>query len=612
MTDGVTRIGAVVLAFGHEPLLDDCLAALLAADVRRIAVVDNGPAQHATPDDPRIVRVEPGRNTGFAGGCNLGAHALVDDCDVLVFVNSDLVADPAAPRLLADALADPGVGLVMGLVVEAQRPWVINTAGNPIHYSMLSWAGGWGEPADSVVGVRPVPCASGALMAMRSDDWRRMDGLNESHFAYGEDVELSVRVWQSGRRVMCVAGAVGRHDYSFGGGAMKMYLLERNRLVNLLTLFESRSLAALAPGLAVVEVGVLAAAARGGWLTHKLAGYQWLWTNRRLVDARRRWVQEQRQVSDRAIGPVFNDAITPSAGTGFAVPGAVNGVLAGWRRLAWPAGRDAGLDGLGAVAGMAGWSGAIEGSSGGSVALPRAENRAPSSSPGTRGEDYTDRLVTLEGARWKQILDVQRPYRRRLQRMDLGRTLDIGCGIGRNLGISPGMVGVDHNAASVEVARSRGFSAWTTNEWPSCRDAVPGSFDSLLIAHVLEHLDAEAGELLLREYLPFLRAGGRVVMICPQERGYASDATHVRYLDPAALGELAQRVGLEVESTSSFPFPRAAGRVFTHNEHVVVARRASVGGTLARANTWRQIGRHGDAFIPEVEVAERGPQKISS
>ena len=32
-------------------------------------------------------------------------------------------------------------------------------------------------------------------------------------------------------------------------------------------------------------------------------------------------------------------------------------------------------------------------------------------------------------------------------------------------------------------------------------------------------------------YLPGLRAGGKVLFICPQERGYASDATHVRFTD---------------------------------------------------------------------------------
>jgi predicted SAM-dependent methyltransferase len=48
---------------------------------------------------------------------------------------------------------------------------------------------------------------------------------------------------------------------------------------------------------------------------------------------------------------------------------------------------------------------------------------------------------------------------------------------------------------------------------------VPGSFDTLLIAQVLEHMDARTGEALLGGYLPFLRPGGRVVMICPQAKG---------------------------------------------------------------------------------------------
>ena len=46
---------------------------------------------------------------------------------------------------------------------------------------------------------------------------------------------------------------------------------------------------------------------------------------------------------------------------------------------------------------------------------------------------YADRLRRKEDARWKQVLDVQAPYRWNLRRQELGRTLDVGCGIGRNL-----------------------------------------------------------------------------------------------------------------------------------------------------------------------------------
>lgn len=191
----------------------------------------------------------------------------------------------------------------------------------------------------------------------------------------------------------------------------------------------------------------------------------------------------------------------------------------------------------------------------------------------TRDESYAHRLRQREGVWWKRLLDVQRPYRWNLRRQGLGRTLDIGCGIGRNLrSLEPGSVGVDHNHASIEEARNRGLQALTTEEWEESPLAVPGSFDSLLLAHVIEHMDEAAGRALLESYLPFLRPGGRVFLICPQERGYATDPTHVRFTDFEALRELTRDVGLVPEKSFSFPFPRRAGRLFTYNEFCVLAR----------------------------------------
>jgi SAM-dependent methyltransferase len=86
--------------------------------------------------------------------------------------------------------------------------------------------------------------------------------------------------------------------------------------------------------------------------------------------------------------------------------------------------------------------------------------------PTTEGADYAARLKRLSSARWKQILDVQRPYRWNLARLDLGTTLDVGCGIGRNLRSLPsGSMGVDHNAASIALARQSGLAAMTTEEF---------------------------------------------------------------------------------------------------------------------------------------------------
>jgi SAM-dependent methyltransferase len=198
----------------------------------------------------------------------------------------------------------------------------------------------------------------------------------------------------------------------------------------------------------------------------------------------------------------------------------------------------------------------------------------PESRSATDRPDYTERLQTLEQARWKRWLDVQAPYRWNIRRLDLGRTLDLGCGLGRNLAhLSGNGIGVDHNSASIAVARERGFEAYTADEFLNGWRAREGSFDSLLAAHVVEHMSEADAAALLRTYLPFVRPGGKVVVITPQERGYTTDSTHVRFCGFPEVADLCDAVGLAVVRQYSFPFPRAFGRVFPYNEFVTLARR---------------------------------------
>jgi 2-polyprenyl-3-methyl-5-hydroxy-6-metoxy-1,4-benzoquinol methylase len=200
---------------------------------------------------------------------------------------------------------------------------------------------------------------------------------------------------------------------------------------------------------------------------------------------------------------------------------------------------------------------------------------SPSPVQDTSGDDYARRLQAMQEVWWKKALNVQAPYQWNLRRQQLGRTLDVGCGIGRNLEtLANGSVGVDHNAAAVQVARERGVTALTVEEWEHSDLRRPESFDGILLAHVIEHMDAEAGVALLRDYLPYLRPGGKVFFVCPQERGYASDPTHVRWTTGDDLVELARTVGLTPDPWFSFPFPRWAGKPFIYNEFCVVARKA--------------------------------------
>lgn len=189
---------------------------------------------------------------------------------------------------------------------------------------------------------------------------------------------------------------------------------------------------------------------------------------------------------------------------------------------------------------------------------------------------YKSRLVNAD-IWWKRLLDVQRPYRANLKRLGLKNVLDVGCGIGRNLtnlqklGVSA--IGVDHNEHSVAEARARGHEAVTTAEFVPRFAQNHEHFDAILISHVLEHMSLSEAVELLKFYVLYLKPGGQLVAITPQEAGYKTDPTHVNFVDLDALQGAMMEVGLRFEKGYSFPFPRWVGKFFPYNEFIAVGRK---------------------------------------
>ena len=315
------RVTAVVLAWGDEPLLMEAVHAVLASEgvEADVVLVDNGCTNDAVEvldGQPGVTVVRPGANLGFAGGCNLGArHATAEH---LAFVNGDAVVTPGALAALVAALA-PDVALTTASLRLHDQPDVVNSVGNPVHYTGLSWAGGLGRPAADFPEPRDVASASGAATVCRAEVFAELGGFCEEMFAYCEDTDLSLRAWQRGWRVVYVPDAVVLHRYEFSRNPLKLYLLERNRLLMVLTLWGPGLLARVALPLVGLELATFAMALRGGWARQKLKAWWWLLRHTGYLRARRREVRAARRLPDRRFAGLLTGDLDPAV-PGLTVP----------------------------------------------------------------------------------------------------------------------------------------------------------------------------------------------------------------------------------------------------------------------------------------------------
>ena len=256
-----------------------------------------------------VTVLSPGKNLGFGAGSNLAAREAKGDA--LVFLNPDTVVTPGALAGLVAPLERPSIGIVTARLRLLGDPATLNSAGNEVHVTGIAWAGRYGEGADTVSELQDVPFPSGAAMAIRRDLFEELGGFTEELFMYQEDLELGWRVRMRGLRVVVNPAADVLHDYEFARNPEKHYLLERNRLVFVLSSYSPRMLFLLAPVLASVEVGMLGLALRQGWARDKVAGWRWLVQNAGWLRRHRRETQQMRLVRDRDLARFLSPVVEP-------------------------------------------------------------------------------------------------------------------------------------------------------------------------------------------------------------------------------------------------------------------------------------------------------------
>lgn len=137
---------------------------------------------------------------------------------------------------------------------------------------------------------------------------------------------------------------------------------------------------------------------------------------------------------------------------------------------------------------------------------------------------------------------IRQAYLRRAASLAKGRTLDFGCGVGELLRRLPaGSKGLEYNAATVEHCRSQGLHVdgydGFADDWNLSVLEPDATFESLVVSHVLEHLEDPLG--IFKKLLRSVASTGvtRAVVIVPGRAGFRIDPTHLKFVDRAMLGD---------------------------------------------------------------------------
>ncbi len=239
------RVTAVVLSWnGREETLA-CLRSLAATTypALSVVVVDNDSSDgvgRAVTDafpDVRVIRLS--ENRGFAGGVNAGLNvALADRADHVLLLNNDATVEPGFLEPLVAAASAAGVGAVSSQILYSEPPHLVWYAG--ASYDPRRGYQGrhehYGEPR-LPASVEPYATdrACGGAMLMTRAAIDRVGGLDESLFAYAEDVDWSLRARAGGLSILVVPASVVYHAVSAASGGASspdtIYYALRNGLV---------------------------------------------------------------------------------------------------------------------------------------------------------------------------------------------------------------------------------------------------------------------------------------------------------------------------------------------------------------------------------------------
>ena len=156
---------------------------------------------------------ELGVNPGFGAAANEVLRLVEGQNGFFLFCHDDIAPDRDAIRLLVEELYRSNAGVVGPKLVAWDDPGVLESVGLGLdRFGEIDQPIEPGEvDQEQHDGVRDVFVIPSAMMLVRADLFRELEGFDPAIDLYGEDVEFCWRVHHSGARVIVAPRARARH-----------------------------------------------------------------------------------------------------------------------------------------------------------------------------------------------------------------------------------------------------------------------------------------------------------------------------------------------------------------------------------------------------------------
>ena len=208
-------IAVSIVSHGHGRMVEKLIGALLdCPEVRQIIITRNIPELLEIVGNDRVLLIDNVVPKGFGANHN----AAFASCNQPFFcpLNPDveLLQNPF-PELLK-CLAQNSATLVAPMIVSPSGSIEDNARQFPTLGSLLTKAfGGQDGRYNEMRAGQPdfsPEWVAGMFMLFRSEDFARLGGFDEQFFLYYEDVDICVRVWQHGLKLVACPSISVIHD----------------------------------------------------------------------------------------------------------------------------------------------------------------------------------------------------------------------------------------------------------------------------------------------------------------------------------------------------------------------------------------------------------------